>query len=397
MFKISKALILIVFIAFSAQAQAVQCDVSVKNKLSSTSRIVVVSGTNRTDAMTLKIAEQVKQIAIKTGAEVDLVDISLVPLSTYRGDQYFQTSNAFKKKYDQKFEGADAIVFVFPEYDGSFPGILGTFLNFMRAPLNGKPVALVGLSTGALGGQKGSEHLTSILRHRKADVVGEAQVLIPNVESKIDAISGQVKDQDIQKRIENAIHHVTEKVKSEKDKINQLIAMAEKSSESFSFIMNSGARVQAKLGHVLKDKLGRIVFMKWITPTEILDTKGVLESVNEQGKIVKQDHVQHPHGFSSPIGQILVNGLHRSLSAAKNEKDLQELGLIPNQRAKLNYVSGVKLDAIYKGAVFSHDGKLQLLIFDDATMNLGKKVLYQKDWGILDLLVAESVESVRGI
>lgn len=397
MLKISQVLTLAILLLFSAQSEAIKCDVSVKNAHHVSSRIVVISGTNRTDAMTLKVAEQVKQIALKTGAEVDLIDISQVPLSTYRGDQYFQTSNAFKKKYDQKIEGADAIVFVFPEYDGSFPGILGTFLNFMRAPLNGKPVALVGLSAGALGGQKGSEHLTSILRHRKADVIGEAQVLIPDVNSKVDADNGKIKDQDIQNRIAKAISHVSEKVRSEKDKIAQLISMAEKSKESFSFVMNSGARVQAKLGHVLKDKSGRIIFMKWITPTEILDSKGILESVNEKGKVVKQDHVQHSHGFSTPVGQIVVNGLNRSLSAAKNEKDLQELGLVPNQRAKLNYVSGIKLDAIYKGAVFSHDGKLQLLIFDDATMNLGKKVLYEKDWGVLDLLVAESVESVRGI
>ncbi len=397
MFKISQILTLVILVLFSAQSQAIKCDVSVKNALHPSSRIVVVSGTNRTDAMTLKVAEQVKQIAINAGAEVDLIDISLVPMSTYRGDQYFQTSNAFKKKYDQKFEGADAIVFVFPEYDGSFPGILGTFLNFMRAPLSGKPVALVGLSAGVLGGQKGSEHLTSILRHRKADVIGEAQVLIPNVDSKIDANSGKLKDQDVQNRIEKAINHVTEKVKSEKDKINQLIAMAEKSNESLSFVMNSGARVQSKLGHVLKDKLGRIIFMKWTTPTEILDSKEVLKSVDEKGQVIKQDHVRHPHGFSTPVGQIVVNGLNRSLSTAKNEKDLQELGLIPNQRAKLQYVSGIKLDAIFKGAVFSSDGKLQLLIFDDATMNLGKKVLYEKDWGVLDLLVAESVESVRGI
>lgn len=179
--------------------------------------------------------------------------------------------------------------------------------------------------------------------------------------------------------------------------IDQLVAMAEKSNESFSFNMNSGARVQAKLGHVLKDQLGRIIFMKWITPTEILDAKEVLKSVNEKGEIVKQDHIQHPHGFSTPIGQIVVNGLNRSLSAAKNEKDLQELGLVANQRAILQYVSGIKLDATYKGAVFSSNGKLQLLIFDDATMNLGHQVLYEKNWGVLDLLVAESLESVTGI
>jgi|GEM_PF-3095463 phenylalanine-4-hydroxylase len=179
--------------------------------------------------------------------------------------------------------------------------------------------------------------------------------------------------------------------------VDQLISMAEKSDSSFSFTMNSGARVQAKLGHVVKDKLNRIIFMKWITPTEILDSKEVLKSVNEKGEIVKQDHVQHPHGFSSPIGQIVVDGRIRNLSSAKNKKDLQELGLVVNHRANLDYVSGFKLEAIFKGAVYSQDGKLQILLFDDATITHGKDVYYESNWGAFDLLVAEHVESVRGI
>ncbi len=396
MFKANLGAFLLAVLLIPTNSMAINCAVSVRVSTAPT-RLVIITGTIRDGNQTIKVAEEVQSLAQAAGAEVELLDISKIRPGTYRGDRYFNMPHSFVKKYDQKIESADALVIVFPEYDGSYPGDLGTFLNYMRGSLVGKPVALIGHSSGVLGGQKGAQNLMTVLEQRKADLLGGTQVSIPLVDSKIDPVSGKLNDQDVIARIKKVLNTVITSVKTKSDNITQLISMAEKIDESFSFNMNSGARVQAKLGHVLKDKSGRIIFMKWITPTKILDTKGVLESVNEKGIVVKQDHIRHRHGFSSPIGPIIVKGLHRNLSAAKNERDLQELGLIPNERAKLNYVSGVKLEALYKGAIFSHEGKLQLLIFDDATMNKGKKILYESGWGLLDLLVAESVESVQGI
>jgi NAD(P)H-dependent FMN reductase len=62
-------------------------------------------------------------------------------------------------------------VFVVPEYNGSFPGILKTFLDSMHPrEWNNKDVCLVGVADGRAGNIRGLEHLTGILQYLKMHV-----------------------------------------------------------------------------------------------------------------------------------------------------------------------------------------------------------------------------------
>ena len=62
---------------------------------------------------------------------------------------------------------SDKFVFVVPEYNGSFPGILKGFIDGMTYPnsFNNKKCALVGLSSGVGGGGIAMSHLTDIFHY----------------------------------------------------------------------------------------------------------------------------------------------------------------------------------------------------------------------------------------
>jgi NAD(P)H-dependent FMN reductase len=65
-------------------------------------------------------------------------------------------------------------VFVIPEYNGSFPGVLKTFIDGLRHPdsLANKKIALVGVSSGVLGNAVGLSHFDDVLSYLNANVLG---------------------------------------------------------------------------------------------------------------------------------------------------------------------------------------------------------------------------------
>src|SRR5690606_19694238 len=62
-------------------------------------------------------------------------------------------------------------IFVVPEYNGSFPGILKLFLDSIPTKFwADKKACLVGVSDGRAGNLRGMEHLTGILQYLKMHV-----------------------------------------------------------------------------------------------------------------------------------------------------------------------------------------------------------------------------------
>jgi NAD(P)H-dependent FMN reductase len=373
----------------SSTAQAIVCAKSYRNKPTSDSpRVVVISGTNRTGSLTLQVSKQLQLVYQNKGSEVSLLDIGEVPLSTYAGKNYFNTPKSFQRKFDRALENADAIVVVFPEYNGSFPGMLGTFLNFVSASFQGKPISLVGISAGQLGGQKGAEHLSSTLRHRKADIIGEAQVNIPLVENALK--DGRIVNENILNRLTNSADALLSRVERNqafRKQLNASLDLALNAPSKTHVSLNSGITVHGKLAEVFRDQEGNPFFLKWSGATE-------LQSSSQQ-TLSGQGADRHPHGFSSPIGKVKTATTPASLSEAKSLSDLQsKFGLHIGVQSPLVFESEIQLSAKLVAAEFNSQGQLQLLTFENATMTYKDKTLYQPDWGAFDMLVGEHLKSV---
>jgi NAD(P)H-dependent FMN reductase len=134
--------------------------------------ITVISGTNRSNSRTLQIARHFTAQLRKSGAEAQLLNLEEVDMSHYVEEMYDPKAMApnliaLQKKY---ILDVQKIVFVVPEYNGSFPGVVKLFIdgisiNEYPKNLGGSHVALIGVSSGRAGNLRGLDHLTSIVNH----------------------------------------------------------------------------------------------------------------------------------------------------------------------------------------------------------------------------------------
>lgn len=128
--------------------------------------ITIISATNRPNSNTYKIALYYLQLMKSRGVEVSLLSLEQVPADIAFNEVFNSRSTAFQQILDKYIIPAQKYVIIAPEYNGSFPGILKTFIDAMHPELiRGKKVALIGVSSGRAGNLRGMEHLTGILHY----------------------------------------------------------------------------------------------------------------------------------------------------------------------------------------------------------------------------------------
>ncbi|ELR71841.1 NADPH-dependent FMN reductase [Fulvivirga imtechensis AK7] len=131
-------------------------------------KIVIVCGTNRSDSVSYQIALIYKEILNHMGVGNELIDLSDLPhdfafSALYENSGRNDAFNPFREIMvnHKKF------VFIVPEYNGSFPGVLKTFIDGLKYPdtFRDKKCALVGISSGIQGGGLALSHLTDIFHY----------------------------------------------------------------------------------------------------------------------------------------------------------------------------------------------------------------------------------------
>jgi len=86
---------------------------------------------------------------------------------------------------------ADALVIATPEYNHSVPGVLKNALDWAsrppdETPLHGKPVAIMGASTGSWGTVRAQMHLRQFFVDHDMPAVREPEVLVRDADEKFD-------------------------------------------------------------------------------------------------------------------------------------------------------------------------------------------------------------------
>jgi chromate reductase, NAD(P)H dehydrogenase (quinone) len=120
---------------------------------------IIISGTNRTDSNTYKVALQYQRALADRNIRSELLSLEKMDLSS-RNSEYEEMEKKFLLP-SQKY------IFVAPEYNASIPGVLKTLLDLSdyKKVWAGKKALLVGVSSGRSGNVRGMEHLTSILNY----------------------------------------------------------------------------------------------------------------------------------------------------------------------------------------------------------------------------------------
>jgi len=126
----------------------------------------IISCTNRQGSNSLKLAEYYKKQLLAKGADAEIISLTDLPNDFLNTDLYGKRSEAFQI-IQNKVSLSKKFIFIAPEYNGSYPGVLKVFIDACTFPESffGKKVALVGLASGKYGNVRGIEHLTGVCHY----------------------------------------------------------------------------------------------------------------------------------------------------------------------------------------------------------------------------------------
>lgn len=128
--------------------------------------ITIISATNRPNSSTLKVAKHYQQLMEQKGEKTQLFSLENLPVDIAFNELYDKRSQAFQQLLDEYISPVQKFVFVVPEYNGSFPGILKLFIDAVHPDLlRRKKVALLGVASGRAGNLRGMEHLTGVFNY----------------------------------------------------------------------------------------------------------------------------------------------------------------------------------------------------------------------------------------
>lgn len=157
--------------------------------------ILIVATTNRKNSKTYKIAEYYQQLLHRLEIETDILALENLP-SDFAFSALYENMGKNKdfNHYKEQMDTADKFVFIVPEYNGSFPGVLKTFIDGLGWPnsISKKKAAFVGISDGVLGGAHAISHLTDVFHYLGCHVLSTI-VRIPNMKKNF--LDGEIQDE----------------------------------------------------------------------------------------------------------------------------------------------------------------------------------------------------------
>jgi len=149
--------------------------------------ITIISSTNRPGSSTIKVAQYYQRKLKAKGADAVLLSLSVLPPSLIETDLYGKRSKEFEPIQDIVTK-TEKFLFIIPEYNGSFPGVLKVFIDACSFPESfyEKKAALVGVSSGRYGNIRGIDHFTGICNYIHLHVM-PLKIHIPSVHKELDA------------------------------------------------------------------------------------------------------------------------------------------------------------------------------------------------------------------
>lgn len=156
--------------------------------------ITVVSGTNRPESRSIQVATYYLNLLQARNIEAQLIDLSHLPqdfIFTALYGKPHQHPEFFS--FVEKINQSEKFVFIVPEYNISIPGILKAFIDGLdyKKSFQGKKCALVGISSGTIGGAIALSHLTDILNYLGMHVLA-IKPRLPKIETLM--VDGEIKD-----------------------------------------------------------------------------------------------------------------------------------------------------------------------------------------------------------
>jgi chromate reductase, NAD(P)H dehydrogenase (quinone) len=137
-------------------------------------KILGISGSFRRDSHNTRLLRAAAHV-LPPGAELELFD-GLAEVPPYCEDADTEPAPEAVAYLRDRIAAADALLIATPEYNASIPGVLKNAIDWASRPfpdnvLRGKPVAVMGASTGLFGAVWAQAELRKVLRHTGAEVL----------------------------------------------------------------------------------------------------------------------------------------------------------------------------------------------------------------------------------
>ncbi|MCB0761555.1 MAG: NAD(P)H-dependent oxidoreductase [Flavobacteriales bacterium] len=166
--------------------------------------ITIVCGTNRPNSNSHKIAAFYSAELEKQGVEWSYVQLEDLPRDFLFADMFGNRTGYMQQLIDEKIQPASKFVFVIPEYNGGFPGVLKAFTDSIPpAMFHGKKAGLVGLSSGHTGSLRGMDQFSNVLNYLRVNVLFSKPKL-SHVESLINEVGELVDERAVKQLQEHA-------------------------------------------------------------------------------------------------------------------------------------------------------------------------------------------------
>lgn len=126
--------------------------------------ITIISGTNRPGSKTRQVAAYYQGLLQEKGIAHQLLSLEALDAVTRN-----ETVREIEESY---LRDADKFMFIVPEYNGSFPGILKLLFDItdIKQSWHHKKALLTGIADGRAGNLRGLDHLTNVLNYLKVNV-----------------------------------------------------------------------------------------------------------------------------------------------------------------------------------------------------------------------------------
>lgn len=175
----------------------------------------IISSTDRPNSNALRISKYVRSLYEKEGIDTQVISLEDFPLEKVIGGQYGKEIDEVVAFRTPVIE-ADGLVFVIPEYNGSFPGILKMFVDHLPFPkaFEKMPMAFIGESSGVFGALRAVEQFQMVANYRNALQFPE-RLFIPRVNNEFDEKDG-LKDDFKQELLNSQIKNFVKFVASVK-------------------------------------------------------------------------------------------------------------------------------------------------------------------------------------
>jgi chromate reductase len=175
-----------------------------------TIQILGIAGSLRRQSFNRAALRAATQL-VPEGATLDTIELDGIP-----GFNQDDENNPPPKVVELKkrVRAADALLFVTPEYNYSIPGVLKNAIDWASRPYgdsawSGKPAAIMGASTGAIGTGRAQYHLRQVFVFLNIFPLNQPEVMIGNAAQRFDA-EGNLTDEATKALIRKLLQNLVE-------------------------------------------------------------------------------------------------------------------------------------------------------------------------------------------